>query len=100
MTGRKTKPRADEPTGIDCPGGPQDHYTILPNRMLRDPHLSWAAKGLLGHLLSYPPNQPVTFAQLAAMTGETEQTVRGLTAELADAGYLPQPSGERAEATR
>jgi len=80
-----------EPEGIDCGAAPHGHGTALPDRVLRDPHLSWAAKGLLGHILGRPGGRFVTFAELAAeASGETEQDVRGYAAELDAAGYLAQ----------
>lgn len=72
-----------------------EHFTILPNATLRDPRLSWAARGVLMELLSRPEDWQTNADQMARTAkqernkrGEGREAVRALFGELESAGYI------------
>ncbi|MDE3721870.1 hypothetical protein PWG71_10765 [Nocardiopsis sp. N85] len=83
-----------------------EHFTVLPNAALRDPRLSWAARGLLAELLSRPRNW---WTDADAMTrlakrqrgenGESRQKTRSLFRELESTGYLARSKTQRPDGT-
>lgn len=78
-------------------------YTVVDNRPIDDPTISFQALGLLTYLLSKPDHWEVSYRHLATVKisapprrGEGTHAVRRALAELRDAGYLVQ-SKERGE---
>src|SRR5882757_1112933 len=63
-------------------------FTVVPNAVFNDDHLSLAAKGLLGYLLSRPGNWQVRHAQLQQKLGIGRKLLTKLLIKLEEAGYL------------
>jgi hypothetical protein len=72
---------------------PDRDFTVVANRILNDPRLSWAARGMLVHLLSKPDHWSVN---VHALINETQASARGsgrdavyrTLDELGEAGYI------------
>jgi hypothetical protein len=64
------------------------NYTVLPNAIFRDPRLSVPAKGLLGCLLSLPPEWDVKHEDLQQRLGIGRKLLSRLVVELIKAGYM------------
>jgi hypothetical protein len=69
------------------------HFTITSNSMHEDPNLSFAAKGLLGYILSRPQNWEIKTWQLAKVymgskKGNGVDAIEVLMQELKEQGYL------------
>jgi hypothetical protein len=63
-------------------------FVMLPNDWLRDPNISYKAKGLLAYLYSHEPGYTIRFRQIISQTQDGERSVRAAMTELKDAGYL------------
>lgn len=66
----------------------RDNYTIMSNVHLRDPNLTWKARGLMSTILSFPPDWDYTLAGLATCAKDNIASTRTGVLELEDAGYL------------
>ena len=74
---------------------PESGFAVIPNATLRDPRLSYQARGVLAEILSRPEDW-VTSADAIwrrakaerGKAGEGRDVLREIFAELADAGYL------------
>jgi hypothetical protein len=68
---------------------PETHYLIVSNQVVRDPSLSFKARGLLAYLLSMPDNWKVSASAIARASDRDgrESILTGLK-ELEGAGYL------------
>jgi hypothetical protein len=66
----------------------QKDFTILDNVIIRDPSLSFKARGLLAYLLSMPDNWRTTADAIARNCLEGRDAIRSGLAELEAAGYL------------
>jgi hypothetical protein len=71
------------------------NFATIPNATLRDPRLSYAARGVLGEILSRPDDWHTTAADMAraartqrADKGEGRRKLEAIFAELRDTGYL------------
>jgi hypothetical protein len=71
------------------------NFTIIPNATLRDPRLSYEARGVLMYLLSLPPGSPVTVDALRKEArarrgprGEGRDKITNVFAELETTGYF------------
>ncbi|WP_053619601.1 hypothetical protein [Nocardiopsis sp. NRRL B-16309] len=80
----------------------EDHFTIFPNALIRDPRLSWAARGVLMELLSRPDDWKTTADELARTAkrernkrGEGREAVRALFGEIEAAGYIVRVKAQR-----
>lgn len=65
-------------------------YAAIPNAALRDPRLSFRARGLLAYLLSLPPGWTTSIDRIAAEAGdaiEGRDALRTAFRELIQAGY-------------
>ena len=67
---------------------PTAHFTILPNNALRDPMLSFKARGLLAYVLSMPDHWRTNSHQLALIGPDGRDAVRTGLTELEARGYL------------
>lgn len=66
----------------------QDNYTIMSNVHLRDPNLTWKARGLMSTILSFPPDWDYSIAGLAACAKDSLSATKSGVIELEDNGYL------------
>jgi hypothetical protein len=72
-------------------------FTQLRNAWMRDKRLSFAARGLLAHLMTHDAGYQVSLPSLAAQTWkEGRDSVRSLVGELERAGYLQRVKERRA----
>ncbi len=62
-------------------------FTVLPNRALRDPYLSYRARGVLAYVLSMPDNWRTSGDTLARQGLEGRDAIRAAINELIRAGY-------------
>lgn len=65
-----------------------DNFALIANGALRDPRLSFRARGLMAYLLSLPPGWRTSVRQLADKTTEGRDAVATAINELVDAGYV------------
>lgn len=66
----------------------QENYTIMSNVHLRDPKLSWKARGLMSTILSFPPDWDYSIAGLAACAKDSLSATKSGVIELENNGYL------------
>ncbi|MEZ5901657.1 MAG: hypothetical protein R3D51_19430 [Hyphomicrobiaceae bacterium] len=64
------------------------NFTIVPNAIFVDKRLSIEAKGVLGYLLSRPPNWEVRHGQLQAELGIGRRWLERILNEIIAAGYM------------
>ena len=64
------------------------NYSVIDNRFLHDPRLSWKAKGLLGYLLSKPNDWKIYESDLVNHARDGKDAVRSALGELKKYGYL------------
>lgn len=73
---------------------PEEGWVPIANAAVRDDRLSWRARGLLAHLLSYPDGWKtnidtlVAIAENAGGNAEGRDAMRAAMQELEDAGYV------------
>ena len=68
---------------------PKRHnYSIIDNTCLRDPNLSWKAKGLFAYLLSLPDDWQIYQKDLVNRATDGDTSLRSGIIELEKAGYL------------
>jgi hypothetical protein len=67
---------------------PADEFTIISNALLRDPQLSWKAKGLLAYIMSHAADYSLSTEQIIAEGKDSRDAVRAGLRELEDAGLL------------
>ena len=73
-----------------------DHFTILPNRIIRDQRLSFRARGVLAYLLSMPPGWRTSSTRVARETREGRDAIRTALDELRAEGVRhPRPPPRR-----
>lgn len=65
-----------------------DGFTIVPNHWLRDPRLSFKAKGILAYVASHRADYDLTLKQMIAESREKRDAIHTGLRELVDAGYL------------
>lgn len=63
-------------------------FTQLPNEWLRDPRLSFKARGLLAMLMTHSEGWSITIKKLASDGPDGASAVRAAVGELEQAGYL------------
>lgn len=75
----------------------RSNFTLLPNELIRDPHISWKALGILVFVLSLPDNFRLRLSHLAKQKTSGREATRSGIKELQVAGYLriQQERGER-----
>lgn len=64
------------------------NYTVMSNCHLRDPRMTWKAKGLLSYILSLPGGWDFSAAGLAEASGDGISATRSALKELETSGYL------------
>jgi len=67
---------------------PYERFTVLDNNVLRDPALSFRARGVLSYILSLPDGAQIDSATLSGRGVEGRDAIRTALAELASVGYL------------
>jgi len=75
------------------------NFTILDNNVLRDTSLSFRSRGVLGYLLSLPPDSTVSAAEIARQGSEGREAIRSALTELEAAGYLVRGHRRRPDGT-
>lgn len=65
-----------------------DHFTIVPNAWLRDPRLSYKAKGLLAYVASHSAGYRLTVQQMISQSRDGRDAVYSGIKELVQVGYL------------
>lgn len=78
---------------------PTKNFTMLHNAVIRDPRISWRARGILLFLLSQPEGYRVRSEQLAEMSKEGRDAVRTALKELEDVTYLVRIKTKRDNGT-
>jgi hypothetical protein len=63
-------------------------YFIAPNSWMRDPNLSFKAKGLLAYFMTHTAGYSITFDQIVAQTSDGKTAIRSAVEELVERGYL------------
>ncbi len=66
----------------------ESQFTQIHNAWIRDPNISYKAKGLLTYLLSHEIGYTITIGQIIRESGDGKQAVRSALEELIQAGYL------------
>ena len=66
----------------------ENQFTQIHNAWVRDPKLSYKAKGLLTYLLSHEVGYTITISQIIRESGDGRQAVRSALDELIEIGYL------------
>ena len=67
---------------------PSGNFTVLHNATIRDPRLSWKARGILVYLLSLPDNWRTSAEDLARHAPDGRDSIRAGLRELETWGYL------------
>jgi hypothetical protein len=63
-------------------------FFIAPNEWMRDPNLSFKAKGLLAYFLTHNAGYTIAFSQIVAQTADGKSAIRTAVEELVEQGYL------------
>lgn len=66
----------------------ENPYAQIDKRVFSDVRISWQAKGLLGYLLSQPPNWQVNVKNLINQSPNGRDSVYSILKELTQAGYV------------
>ncbi len=66
----------------------QENYTVMSNVHLRDPNLTWKARGLMSTILSFPPDWDYSITGLAACAKDSLSATKSGVIELEENGYL------------
>lgn len=97
---RRSRSRETESTDHQHPGGRAEaggilrgrmatrDFTMISNESMRDPRLSYAAKGILANLASHSEGYPITIDMLTAMSKDGRDRVRRGLHELIELGYV------------
>lgn len=67
---------------------PRANFTILDNAVIRNPDLSFKARGILAYLLSLPDGWRIDRDQLARQSTDGQTSIRSGLAELEQARYI------------
>lgn len=78
---------------------PAHDFTILPNAALRDPDLSYRARGVLAYVLSMPDNWRTNAVTLARQGLEGRDAIRTAINELIVSGYARRVKSRRDDGT-
>jgi hypothetical protein len=80
---------------------PADRFTIIDNDWLRDPRITWKAKGLLAYIASHAVGHVLRTEQIIAEGADSRDAIRSGLRELEEAGYLTrvQQRGEGGKIT-
>lgn len=66
------------------------NYTVLDNTFLKDPELSWKAKGVFAYILSLPEDWKIYLTELQTHAIDGETSLRSAIKELSEKGYIRQ----------
>lgn len=72
----------------------QRNYSVIDNTILRDPNLSFKARGVAAYLLSQPDDWQINERHLANQSPDGETAIRSGLKELEKAGYLHRRKGQ------
>lgn len=84
------------PLEVDLSARTRDH-AVVPAHILRDPGLTWAEKGLLTYLLSWPADHVPGFDKVAADGLDNPRAVRAALAALEAKGLIKNTARAAAE---
>ncbi|MFB7185216.1 hypothetical protein ACFCZT_07830 [Streptomyces sp. NPDC056230] len=73
----------------------KEHFTVMPNSILRHPRLSLTARGLLGTLLSLPDGSEETVESLSGKVEEGRERVRKAMTQLETEGFIRRVRRQR-----
>ena len=76
-----------------------ENYTVMSNIHLRDPNLTWKARGLLSTMLSFPDDWDYTIAGLAKIAKDNIASTRTGISELEANGYMQRIRQRRENGT-
>lgn len=76
-----------------------DNFTVISNKHLRDPNLSFKARGLLTTILSLPPDWDYTLKGLAACAADSISSTRSGISELEKNGYVHRVQKRQTDGT-
>ncbi|MFI9832892.1 hypothetical protein ACIHIX_35000 [Streptomyces sp. NPDC051913] len=76
-----------------------DRFTQIANNLLRDPQLSFRAKGIFGYLSTHRAGWEITLADLMQVGPNGRDAIRAGLSELQDCGYLVRIQLRRADGT-
>jgi hypothetical protein len=68
----------------------EKNYTVIDNTILKDPRVSWKAKGLFVYLLSLPEDWRIYLSELEQHAKDGKDSLRAAIKELAALGYIRQ----------
>jgi hypothetical protein len=78
----------------------REHYTVIDNRVLNDPRLSWRARGMAAHLLSKPDTWEVMKQNLINESPDGRKVVEATLSELESFGYIEREVQQRGDRGR
>ena len=64
------------------------HYTVLPNRIINSPDMSFKAKGVLAYMLSRPDDWQFYLSEIVKHATDGMSAVRSAVQELIDNRYI------------
>lgn len=65
-------------------------FLVVSSDIMRDPRLSWDARGFMVYLLSFNDDWSFNIRGLSSLTGASKGTILRIVKELKDAGYITQ----------
>ena len=72
----------------------KSNFFQMKNEVIKDPSLSWAAKGLLAYLLSLPEEWEVHLRDLFSRSADGRRPTEAAMNELIEAGYVKKEQGK------
>jgi len=72
----------------------KNQFTNIPNEIINDQSLSFAAKGLIAIILSLPESYPINVQNLSTFTKDNEEEIIKCIKELELYGYVSYQQGK------